>query len=60
MATLTIRNLDERIKRELRKRAAIRGVSMEQEVRDTLADSIGSRRRRQSILAELKPWQNRR
>jgi plasmid stability protein len=54
VATLTIRNLDERIKRELRKRAAIRGVSMEQEVRDTLADSIGSRRRRQSILAELE------
>ena len=47
MATLTIRNLDERVKRELRKRAAKRGVSMEQEVTRSLADSIGSRRRRQ-------------
>ena len=34
MATLTIRNLDENVKRELRKRAAERGVSMEQEARD--------------------------
>ncbi len=33
MATLTIRNLDENVKRELRKHAAERGVSMEQEAR---------------------------
>lgn len=36
MATLTIRNLDEDVKTELRKRAAARGVSMEQEAREVL------------------------
>ena len=40
MATLTIRNLDDNVKQELRKRAAERGVSMEQEARDRLADSV--------------------
>ena len=38
MATLTIRNLDENVKRELRKRAAERGVSMEQEARTIIAN----------------------
>ncbi len=36
MSTLTIRNLDDRVKQELRKRAAARGISMEQEVREVL------------------------
>jgi plasmid stability protein len=40
MGTLTIRNLDDNVKRELRKRAAERGVSMEQEARDRLAESV--------------------
>lgn len=40
MGTLTIRNLDDNVKRELRKRAAERGVSMEQEARDRLAESL--------------------
>ena len=42
MATLTIRNLDEGVKQELRKRAAARGVSMEQEARDRLARKLPS------------------
>jgi plasmid stability protein len=42
MGTLTIRNLDDAVKRELRKRAAERGVSMEQEARDTLARGIAT------------------
>lgn len=36
MATLTIRNLDEDVKRDIRRAAAERGVSMEQEARDRL------------------------
>lgn len=54
MSTLTIRNVDERIKRELRKRAAERGVSMEQEIRDVLTDSVKAPRRRASILEDLE------
>ena len=37
MATLTIRNVPESVKLELRLAAARRGVSMEQEARDRLA-----------------------
>ncbi|MVA98114.1 hypothetical protein GN330_12760 [Nitratireductor sp. CAU 1489] len=57
MATLTIRNLDDDVKRELRKRAAERGVSMEQEARDRLAASVArdrQQRRRKSVLVELR------
>lgn len=42
MGTLTIRNLDDAVKMELRKRAAERGVSMEQEARDRLRQSLRS------------------
>lgn len=41
MSTLTIRNLDEGVKQELRKRAAAHGVSMEQEVRTIIAEAVG-------------------
>ena len=54
MATLTIRNLDEKVKRELRKHAAERGVSMEQEARDRLAESLNFPRRKTSILEDLR------
>lgn len=37
MATLTIRNLPDEVKRDIRRAAADRGVSMEQEARDRLA-----------------------
>jgi plasmid stability protein len=39
MSTLTIRNLDEAVKREIRKRAAEHGVSMEQEARTILRNA---------------------
>jgi plasmid stability protein len=38
MATIVIRNLDEKVKRKLQVRAALNGRSMEAEVRATLAD----------------------
>ncbi len=53
MASLIIRNLDENVKRELRKRAAARGVSMEQEARDRLAESLDMPRRQKSIYDDL-------
>jgi plasmid stability protein len=37
MATLTIRNLDEKVKRKLQVRAAINGRSMEAEAREALS-----------------------
>jgi plasmid stability protein len=39
MATITIRNLDEKVKRDLQVRAALNGRSMEAEVRETLSQS---------------------
>jgi plasmid stability protein len=56
VATLMIRNLPDDIKRELRKRAANRGVSTEQEARDTLARSVlaPAGRRKPSIEAMSK------
>jgi len=54
MSSLTIRNLDPEVKRSLRLLAAERGVSMEQEVRDRLAESVGRpSKRRTSIFDEL-------
>jgi antitoxin FitA len=53
MATLTVRNLDDDVKRALRRRAAERGVSMEQQVRDVLTESVRSKRRR-SVIEELR------
>ncbi len=40
MATLTVRKLDDDVKRRLRVRAAGRGLSLEEEVRRVLADSV--------------------
>jgi plasmid stability protein len=40
MATITIRNLDEKVKRRLQVRAAINGRSMEAEVREVLSGSV--------------------
>ncbi len=54
MSSLMIRNLDESVKQALRKRAAERGVSMEQEARDALAESIARPRRRKSIIDDLR------
>ncbi len=41
MASITIRNLDEGVKRRLRVRAAGNGRSMEAEARDILGRSVG-------------------
>lgn len=41
MASLTIRNLDEAVKRRLRVRAASHGRSMEEEVREILRTAVG-------------------
>ena len=40
MASITVRNLDERLKRRLRLRAAGNGRSMEQEVREILREVL--------------------
>lgn len=53
MGTLTIRNLDDDVKRELRRRAAERGVSMEQEARDRLARSLKPGDRKKATVEEI-------
>jgi plasmid stability protein len=40
MATITIRNLDDKVKRQLQVRAALNGRSMEAEARETLSQLI--------------------
>ena len=40
MANLTIRNIDEQVKSRLRVNAAIKGISMEEEVRQVLARAV--------------------
>lgn len=42
MASITIRNLDDRLKRRLRVRAAEHGRSMEEEVREILRQAVGA------------------
>ena len=43
MATITIRNLDDQVKRELQVRAALKGRSMEAEARAVLSESVKPR-----------------
>jgi plasmid stability protein len=45
MANLKVRQLDDQVASALRARAARKGVSLEEEVRGTLAASVESRRR---------------
>jgi len=40
MATITIRNLDEKVKRKLQVRAALNGRSMEAEAREIISRSV--------------------
>jgi plasmid stability protein len=42
MATLTIRNLDDKVKRRLQVRAALNGRSMEAEAREALVEFVAS------------------
>lgn len=51
MSSLTVRNLDESIKTRLRVRAAQRGRSMEEEVRQILQAALGERQAPASDLA---------
>ncbi len=44
MATITIRNLDEKVKRKLRVRAALNGRSMEAEAREALTAALSNAR----------------
>lgn len=41
MSTVTVRNLDDEVKRRLKRRAATSGHSMEEEIRRVLAFSVG-------------------
>lgn len=50
MATMTIRNLDDRLKARLRVRAAQRGRSMEDEARDILRTALSAEPARSSSL----------
>ena len=52
MATLTIRNLDERLKGRLRVRAASRGRSMEEEARQILRTALNESEPASTNLAE--------
>ena len=51
MASITVRNLDERVKQKLRVRAAANGKSMEQEVRDILRVAVEDERQPTGDLA---------
>jgi plasmid stability protein len=53
MATLGIRNLDERARRTLRERAARSGVSMEQAARDRLTRSAFTPRRTKATIDDI-------
>jgi plasmid stability protein len=52
MATLTIRNVESRLKERLRMRAARNGRSMESELRHILSDALGGDGKRETNLAE--------
>jgi plasmid stability protein len=56
MASLTVRNLDDNVKKRLRKRAAENGRSLEAEVRDILNKTAASRpSKAQTGLDLVKP-----
>lgn len=52
MANLTIRNLDEALRAQLRRRAARHGTSMEKEARDILRAALATKKARQKNLAK--------
>lgn len=57
MATLTIRNLSDKVRDRLRVRAAKRGVSMEAEARAILTCSVEAPARKPQLsVAELQRW----
>src|SRR5215467_13893418 len=52
MTSLTIRNVDSRLKERLRVRAARNGRSMESELRHILSAALGAEEKRETNLAE--------
>jgi antitoxin FitA len=54
MASITIRNLDDDVKRRLRIRAAGHGRSMEEEAREILREVVGEERRSQNLAAAIR------
>jgi len=52
MASITIRNLDDNVKRKLRLRAALHNRSMEDEVRDILSATVAEERMPRENLAD--------
>lgn len=53
-ASITIRNLDETLKRRLRIRAAAHGRSMEEEVRDILRKEVGEAAPPSNLAAAIR------
>ena len=53
MASITIRNLDEHVKQNMRLQAAMHGVSMEEEARLTLGEKYGRLNKKIKSIAEL-------
>ncbi|QNF93271.1 FitA-like ribbon-helix-helix domain-containing protein [Janibacter indicus] len=53
MAAITVRNLDDEVRDELRLRAASHGHSMEAEVRSILTAAVSQRRHRPNALMDL-------
>jgi antitoxin FitA len=56
MASLTIRNLDENVKKALRLRAAERGVSMEEAARLALAHGVTALSKPRKSAEEIMAW----
>ena len=54
MASITIRNLDDAIKQQLRIRAAEHGRSMEEEARDILRVAVGEGRATRNLAAAIR------
>lgn len=54
MASITIRNLDDGIKRRLRVRAAERGHSMEEEAREILREAVSDLRAPMNLAQRMR------
>ena len=54
MASLTIRNLEDDLKRRLRIRAAEHGRSMEEEVRDILRSAVGKPEAKRNLANAIR------
>ena len=54
MASITIRNLDDEVKRRLRVRAAEHGRSMEEEAREILRQVVGQEKPAHNLAAAIR------